>query len=144
MNLIIGGNMQNSAPVSTKHEEWLLFAERDLRAAEILFHAEDVLGMVLFYLNQSIEKSLRAYLVSKNQVPKRENDLVALLEECKAFNKTFAQLNDVVLSLNPYDINTRYPDSTVAMPDLTTAHISLKQVRSIIEFVQKAIVENGD
>jgi HEPN domain-containing protein len=64
-----------------KHEEWLQFAEDDLKAASrrMLSPKEIVLGPALYHTQQCAEKALKAYLVYKQQPLRRIHDLVELL-----------------------------------------------------------------
>ncbi len=48
-----------------KHEEWLVFAEQDLKSAKIILKSnESIIGPALFHTQQCAEKALKAYLIS--------------------------------------------------------------------------------
>lgn len=119
------------------HKEWLVYAEQDLKAAQILLDSDEVpLGVALFHMQQACEKALKGYLIAKNNSSKKIHDIVILFDQCKVFDKAFEQIESDVVSLNPYYMGTRYPDAAVIWPDLGTARVSLEQTRRVIAFVQ--------
>ena len=100
---------------------------------------EIILGPALYHVQQCVEKSLKAFLVYKNQAPKRIHDLVELTHLCIEFDESFEQLLEDAADLTPYATRTRYPDQYYSMPDVTTAFINLKQAKNILEFVENKI-----
>jgi HEPN domain-containing protein len=123
-----------------KHKEWLAFATDDFKAAQCMLHAEEIiLGPALYHVQQCVEKSLKAFLIYKNQAPKRIHDLVELTHLCIEFDDSFEQLLEDAADLTPYATRTRYPDQYYSMPDVTTAFINLKQAKNILEFIENKI-----
>lgn len=123
-----------------KHEEWLLLAQADLKAAIKLIEGEDALvGPAVFHTQQCAEKALKAYLTYKEQPLKKTHDLAVLVRFCQQFDIDFAQLISNATDLNPYLSESRYPDDGYMIPDLTTVKKSIKQAQSILEFVIQRI-----
>jgi len=88
--------------------ELLALAERDYQAASILAHAEQPLKDAAgFHLQQSVEKSLKAWLVLERIDYPRTHDLnvlLGLLEDHGADVEPFWCL----LELNPFAVQFRY------------------------------------
>ena len=77
-----------------KHKEWLAFAIDDFKAAKCMLYADEIiLGPALYHMQQCAEKSLKAFLVSKNQAPKRIHDLVELTHYYSMPDVTTALIN---------------------------------------------------
>ena len=50
---------------TVKYREWLKMGEKDFKGAEILYQYEGDYGLVLFHLQQGVEKYLKGYLIYK-------------------------------------------------------------------------------
>ena len=60
-------------------EDWILLANQDLYAAEIIIKDECPLtNIVAFHCQQVIEKYLKAYLIEKDISPIKTHDLIKL------------------------------------------------------------------
>lgn len=122
-----------------KHEEWLVFAENDLKVAKIIINADEIiLGPVLYHVQQCAEKSLKAYLIFKKCALKRTHDLVALVNICSKIDSDFSVLLIDAVDLNPYATAGRYPDDFF-MPDVTTAKININKAQNFLDFVRNKI-----
>lgn len=62
-----------------------------------------------FTAHQSIEKSLKAFVISKTGTLRKMHDVRALLEDCITIDPSFEGLREKVLTVLPYYIETRYP-----------------------------------
>jgi HEPN domain-containing protein len=116
-------------------DQLLSLAERDYQAALILAHAEkaqkDAAG---FHLQQSVEKSLKAWLALKGvDYPKTHdlNLLLSLLEDQDENIESFWSL----LELNPFAVQFRYELAGEDFPNFEhlahTAKQLLNHVRSL-------------
>ena len=93
---------------------WLELAEIDLKAARVLLKEGGLTGVVCFHAQQSVEKSLKALIESKDLNPPKSHDLILL------YNRVddLVQLDEDTLSkLNQVYIDTRYPASVGLLPD---------------------------
>lgn len=116
---------------------WLLWAEYDLKAARVLLQQPEALvPPSLYHSQQCAEKSFKAYLCFKKQNVAKTHDLVFLLNLCKQFDAEFEALKPAAIDLDPFITSSRYPDTSFAIPDVTTATISYKQAESIFNFVR--------
>jgi len=123
-------------------EDWILLAEKDLQAAEIILNSEFPLtNIVAFHCQQTIEKYLKAYLI-ENEIPiLRTHDLIRL-------NGMIKEINDLgideakLMIINEVYIETRYPGELGLMPG---GMPSKEQTEEFVEFAKevKTIITNG-
>ncbi|MDR1700030.1 MAG: HEPN domain-containing protein [Lachnoclostridium sp.] len=62
-----------------------------------------------YLAEQSAEKLLKGFLVSKGEEPVKTHNLILLNDLCVAVDKRFETLNTEFGKLNPYGIQPRYP-----------------------------------
>jgi HEPN domain-containing protein len=127
-----------------KHEQWLAYANDDLKTALILLAAEEVIvASILFHAQQCAEKALKAYLVCNNVPFKRTHDLVELVNNCSDFDLSFISLTDIAAELSPFATESRYPDSCLIIPYIPTAETSVRLAQGILTFVTEKLDERG-
>ena len=119
------------------HEEWLRVAREDLLAAKGLIKIE-LYSASVYHSQQSAEKTLKAYLVFKNNPIAKIHDLIKLLEMCMSFDAEFRNKFDAVDFLNPFASKFRYP-TEFNLPELKDAELAVKHADSIMRFVLKKI-----
>lgn len=122
-----------------KHEDWLRIAKEDLLAAKALVKIE-LFSAVTYHCQQSAEKSLKGYLVLKEQAAIKTHDLTKLLELCLKFDVNFKKLYEATKQLNPFSTKFRYP-TEFEIPDLADAELAINHAQSIMRFVLKKISE---
>jgi HEPN domain-containing protein len=59
-------------------KEWLDYAQKDLKAAEILISDSDLTATACFHSQQCVEKCLKAVVETKGQNPPKSHDLIRL------------------------------------------------------------------
>lgn len=91
-------------------ESWIRKAEIDLKAAERLCSFPDILAdVVCFHCQQSVEKALKGFLISKGKDVGKTHDLVLLIEECLVWDSSFRSFLKECADLNNYAVEARYP-----------------------------------
>ena len=98
-------------------EDWILLADNDLCAAEIILKDENPLtGIIAFHCQQAIEKYFKALLI-ENDIPLlKTHDLIKLngmINEKKGLGIDEKKL----MVLNEVYIDSRYPGELGLMPD---------------------------
>ena len=98
-------------------KDWILLADNDLRAAEIILKDEHPLtNIVAFHCQQAIEKYLKAFLIEKNIPLIKTHDLIKLngmINEIENLNIDEGKL----LIINEVYTESRYPGELGLMPD---------------------------
>ncbi len=94
----------------TTSSYWFKIAEYDLETAEAMYKTKRYL-YVGFMCHQCIEKMLKGiYVAINNEAPPRIHNLARLLEIIELDKNIPEDLLDFLLTLNPLNIATRYPD----------------------------------
>ena len=88
---------------------WLNAGRHDLDWAKGSFDIQKFAG-VCFLSQQIVEKSLKAFLYSKNEELRKIHDLDALLSLAIKHDKSFSKFKKVTATLSTYYLKTRYPD----------------------------------
>jgi HEPN domain-containing protein len=102
------GSLESGRAEETK--AWLRKASQDLRGAEIDRRAEPpFLEDVLFHSQQSVEKSLKAFLCWNDQPFRKTHNLIELGEPCAKVDGTLEPLLRKAAVLTEYAWKFRYP-----------------------------------
>ncbi len=124
-----------------EHEEWLLWAEYDLKIARLVLSSEEVIvPPILYHCQQCIEKALKAYLIFQKQQILKTHDLIKLIGLCMQFDVEFNTLTSTAAYLVPHITASRYPDSAFIMPDTTTAQILFTETEAAFNFVKNKMI----
>ncbi len=99
--------MQNNQSILT--HEWIIKAQNDLESAEILFNEKGPSDAICFHCHQSVEKFLKAFLVSRKMRFEKIHSLWKLTQICSVQEKDFLNLEEEMKLLDAYYIESRYP-----------------------------------
>jgi HEPN domain-containing protein len=115
-------------------EAWLAKADEDYGAALDLARKRKNLrtDIICFLAQQSAEKYLKAFLVRHKTEFHKTHDLRELRIECARIDSAFDLLADVMLTLNFYAVDFRYPGATATEKDAREAVAAMRQVRRFI------------
>lgn len=95
---------------SDKIKYWVEISDDDLETAEILLDKNKLLYCG-YLLQQSIEKILKAYYQKKmDAYPSRTHNLIYLCEVTEIIAELENTHEDLIYSLNPLNLETRYPE----------------------------------
>jgi HEPN domain-containing protein len=94
-------------------KEWLEFAEKDLKAANLLIVDPALNATACFHCQQCTEKCLKAIIESKGQNPPKSHDLIRLYGMIEDFLKLD---EDKLARLNEVYIDARYPAGIGLLP----------------------------
>ena len=88
---------------------WILFAEADMRAAQLLSLDSDIPGRIAcFHAQQAAEKALKALLVANDISFRKTHDLVVLVGLLPSGPREEIDLLDTDV-LQPWAVDGRYP-----------------------------------
>ena len=92
------------------YNEWLKCAERDLGASKVMIKSDFYNGSV-FWAHDSVEKSLKAFLVFNHKEGDRTtHDLEKLALDCSHLDNSFSTLIPIVKNINGWGEQVSYPD----------------------------------
>jgi len=117
--------------------EWIRLANLDLMSAHSLFdttHPKPV-EIICFHSQQSAEKMLKCFLVSKEIDPPKTHDLQVLLEMAFEKEDKFDELKTAAATLSEYGVIPRYPAELQL--NETDAELALKYADKVTEIVNR-------
>ncbi|MEK7728173.1 MAG: HEPN domain-containing protein [candidate division KSB1 bacterium] len=122
--------------------DWLRIAEKDWGRVEFLLevHDHEAAG---FYLQQSVEKFLKAFLLSKGWELDRIHDLEALLQDATVYDPSLEKFRTLCQKITGFYFIERYPlivESGLAEEDVSEA---AQQVTALVEKIKTALHANG-
>lgn len=112
--------------------DWLRVAEKDFRRVEHLLGIQDP-EAAGFYLQQAVEKFLKAFLLSKGWALERIHDLEALLNAALAYDPSLEQFRAACQKITGFYLVERYPFITEAGLTEDDVRNSLKEVKKLVE-----------
>jgi len=117
--------------------EWLLIAYDDYDSAKFLYDNKipKPLEIICYHCQQSVEKSLKAFICAHDIDIPKTHEVKKLCEKCSKIDDSFAVLFDDCEELEVYATETRYP-LRVEIED-THAERALKQALRIYEFASE-------
>ena len=122
--------------------EWMVKADEDFQAAMLLSKKKKpaLNNSVCFHSQQCAEKYLKAFLSLRRIYFPKTHDLILLNNLCVKVSGDFELISDLVMLLNPYSIEFRYPGEQATKND---AKKTLQQISEIRDFVHKKLVHSG-
>jgi HEPN domain-containing protein len=116
---------------------WLKKADSDLRSARVLGSADDeILDTAIYHCQQTAEKAVKAFLVSKEITPEKTHDIRRLTLAAAVHEAGFNELLDMAAALTPYAWEFRYPDDLAeTYPTREEFDEALRYAQAIYDFV---------
>jgi HEPN domain-containing protein len=120
---------------------WMNKAEKDLLSAQHELSFPDVVTeTVCFHCQQTVEKSLKAYLVFLGIPFSKTHEIGELITKCENKDKEIAVFKEEADKLTDYAIEIRYPDDWYE-PTLNEAKEAFDIASKIKEFIQNKITK---
>lgn len=116
---------------------WPTKAASDLRSARVLGSADDApLDTAIYHCQQTAEKAVKAFLVSKEISPEKTHDIRKLTLEAAVHEQRFNEVMDMAVALTPYAWEFRYPDDLAeTYPTREEFDEALQHAQAIYDFV---------
>ena len=122
-----------------KYKEWFDIAAKDLNGAKILYEHNADYGLVLFHLQQAVEKYLKGYLIYKTGMLQDGHSLIKLCKKATVYNNDFRKFIKDCAFLNGYYIETSYPAEDPLIAEDEDVADGLEFTEDIINFIEKSI-----
>lgn len=120
-------------------EDWKAIADKDLERVQRNLNEDDI-EAAGFFLQQAIEKYLKAFLLKKGWQLKKIHILPALLDYAIEFNPQLKGFRSLCERITNYYFTERYPKLTV--PELTHEDIK-KDLEEAKAFIKLIIICGG-
>ncbi len=121
--------------MDTLTSQWLERADYDLETARTLLQSQRYL-YVAFMCQQSIEKTIKAYIASTKAVPPFVHSLPRLAEEAGLLGELTEEFQKLLADLNPYYIKARYGEYKDALSKVCKADQANHFLEKTKEFLQ--------
>ena len=122
------------------HLQWLHHAEIDLKAAKKLSESSELVGPVVYHIQQCVEKALKAYLVYQHKPVIKTHNLTELLTHCSHVDDEFDSVHQAAVELSPYATVSRYPNSRFILPDAARLEKVMEHALHILRLVKNKMV----
>ena len=123
---------------SAYSREWVERADRDLRWMAIGFRERDP-GVAGYYLQQALEKLLKAFLMAHGWRLQRTHNLKQLLDEAVVREPSLAQFGDLCTAVTGWYMADRYIDSKEEPPTEDQARAARDAARPFIERLRTGV-----
>lgn len=118
---------------------WLSKAKSDLAVAEVIFRVEPPFyAQCLFHCQQSVEKSLKAFLTWHDVPFRKTHDLKRIGRQCAKIDPQMEKLLKRAAPLSKYAWQLRYPGEDEE-PNRRETHRGLSTARQIFKMILKKI-----
>ena len=122
-------------------EDWILLADKDLYAAELLLKDEYPLtNIVAFHCQQTIEKYLKAFLIENDVSIIKTHDLVKLNKMAMEIKNLGIDKEKLVI-INHVYAGSRYPGELGLMPDGMPSDVQAKEFLEYAKEVKGIIMK---
>lgn len=89
--------------------EWIMRADKDLSEAKFLFENSRPFEDVAYFVQQSIEKYFKAFLILNGWELQKTHDLVRLVKEAAKFDQSLEKFVPIMETITDYYLESRYP-----------------------------------
>jgi HEPN domain-containing protein len=98
----------NGSRDSIHPSDWIKIAEKDWQRMTIMMNAEDAEGSA-YFLQQSLEKHIKAFLLEKGWKLKKTHELDALLDDAIQYKPNLGKYMELCERVSGYYFSQRYP-----------------------------------
>ncbi len=114
-------------------EEWIEKGRNDFKAAKILLKKVKKFEIVLFLLQQAVEKSIKGFLIYNGWTLKKIHDLEVLIQDAISFDQSFKDYLDIGRKLTSFYFESRYPPGPPSLFSKEEVKKLMGQSKEIIE-----------
>lgn len=119
--------------------DWLRIANKDVERAERNL-AHDDAAAAGFYLQQAVEKYLKAYLLSNGWKLKRTHDLSLLIDAAIAYDPQWESFRISCERITGYYVVERYPlEEPKIQPHVEQVRLDLEAAHPLIKKLKEAL-----
>ncbi|MBI4559001.1 MAG: HEPN domain-containing protein [Candidatus Hydrogenedentes bacterium] len=121
---------------SRRPADWFRIGDKEIKRADTLFKAGDLEGAGI-NIQQSVEKFLKGFLLSKGWKLKRIHPLDTLLNDAVSYEPSLEAFRETCEKITEYYIEERYPFTVVSELEPEEIADSLRTARSLIDEIKK-------
>ena len=121
-------------------EDWFRIGQKDFKRAEILFDAGDFEGAG-FHIQQTIEKYIKGFLLSKGWKLRKIHELEALLNDAIVYEPVLEKYRIDIQKITEFYIEDRYPFIVSSKLTVDDMKKSLATAFSVIKEIDKIMIQ---
>jgi len=125
---------------STYPKEWLSIARKDWGRVDVLLRLDDVDGAA-FFLQQAVEKYLKAFLLKQGWQLQRIHNLEILLEEALEYEPSFDEYRFSCQTISGLYLIFRYPNGPKSALVESDIEGMKREITGLIEKIEKHFEE---
>lgn len=118
--------------------DWLVFAEKDLVRAERSLRENDP-EIAGFFLQQSVEKFLKAFLLSNGWSLRRIHTLSVLLDDAVLYEPSLEQYRLACQRIALFYMDSRYPSALLTGATESDVRHWQSEIEGLIEQIRSAL-----
>ena len=120
--------------------EWFKYADNDIDSALLIKEMRPQhFEIICYHCQQSAEKYLKGYIISKDQMPPKTHDLTTLCNLCMEHDNVFSGILSQCSYLKQFGVQPRYPKELNISSDNVEQAIKnaleIKNFSSIVKLV---------
>jgi HEPN domain-containing protein len=120
-------------------KDWLRIAEKDLNRSKKLLNIDDP-EAAGFYLQQCLEKFLKAFLLKNGWQLQRIHDLEPLLNEALNYDRSYEKYRSVLQKITGFYFVERYPFTLDAGLTAEDIRLALDEVKPLIDSLRDQLL----
>jgi len=121
--------------MNDKSKYWIEAAKEDIEVANVLLSGAKLLYSG-FMCHLAVEKALKAKVQSLDDTPPKIHNLVRLANMGQIYDELLPETQRFLASLNPLQIEARYPQIKSAIAASLTKEICMQLIKDAKEFVE--------
>jgi HEPN domain-containing protein len=118
--------------------DWIILAEKDIKASAIIIDEADLTNVVAFHCQQAIEKYFKALIVEYDKPVLKIHDLLKLYGIIKE-TKNLEIDEDVLSEINEVYIEDRYPGELGLLPEGMPTEEEAKKFMGFAREIEAAV-----
>jgi len=119
--------------------DWFLHGDNDFQSAKLLFKNKGPTDNIALSLQQTVEKYLKGYLLSKGWKLHKIHDLELLISEAIRYDKAFKAFLDFARVISAVYVESRYPAGPPKEYSIEKISEWLEQTETLIALIEKEI-----
>ncbi len=120
-------------------DKWIEKAKHDIDTAFLNHHYAGYTDVTCYFAHQTVEKSLKAFLIYHSIRFKKIHHLPKLLVMCIGKEQRFTEFDETCQTLNDYYVETKYPMDISVVYTKEEAEEAINLAQEIYDFVKERV-----
>ena len=117
--------------------EWFERGRHDIDTAQLLYDERGYADIIVYHIQQALEKYLKGYLVLRGKKPPKIHELDTLLNQVVVFDKSIINFLELCEKASRYYIEDRYPPGPPVDYEYDEIKTDLKKAWELTRSIEK-------